>query len=642
MRSFEKSQSALFFGREQEIEDLYSLVSTEKTVVFFGKSGLGKSSLLEAGLSPLLETNGFRPIRIRFSPPNKLPSGDAGMVNLPLCDFMDAFHALDFRQGIIYDQENPQLWEYIKAAPFIDAAGNPAVPVFIFDQFEEFFYHPKEHQAAFLKQLSEALHDQPPRRILQWITGIEAGSRTAEQMRWHKQPDIRVVFALRSDKLSMMQAFTPYMPGVMRNRYELKPLNRKQAEAAIELPAQKDLGEGYTPPFSFKQPLLQQIVGELGKGSDEIESSQLQMVCNYIENQAKENAAAGTPVTEVTESIINPAADIQKIRDNFYEDQLLKHIPGSAQRSLAKRVLEDDLVVDGQRASLLATQLLAKFDGKKELTDALLKARLIREENTQRGVTYEVSHDTLVAPIEKSKVRRQMAEAQVRQAEELRLAEAERKRLLQEAEDRRKQYEDQKRLWMEAEEARNRARLYGKIAGLFAILALAGGIYFFIDRQNEATNRRKADKVGQELYNKTRELDSVSSLVNTYMLLDLEDATNGRDYTRKDTIAWDILQRTLYVDTLYNQGANSQQINQAIEKLYRITRHSHEGTDGPLPQPVDTAYEKQTEYLQKSFPNVKIREQVQEPVENNEKQWKTRKQNILNRIDSSKNIKYKN
>ena len=53
-RAFEEEESQYFFGRDQEIEILSSLVMARRVSLFFAQSGAGKSSLLRAGLIPEL------------------------------------------------------------------------------------------------------------------------------------------------------------------------------------------------------------------------------------------------------------------------------------------------------------------------------------------------------------------------------------------------------------------------------------------------------------------------------------------------------------------------------------------------------------------------------------------------------------
>ncbi len=54
-RSFTENDRELFFGRNKEIRKLTELMVIEKLAVLFGKSGYGKTSLLQAGVIPRLE-----------------------------------------------------------------------------------------------------------------------------------------------------------------------------------------------------------------------------------------------------------------------------------------------------------------------------------------------------------------------------------------------------------------------------------------------------------------------------------------------------------------------------------------------------------------------------------------------------------
>ena len=53
-RPFSDAEQALFFGREEDFDHLSKLILLEKLVVFYGKSGYGKSSLLNAKVLPYL------------------------------------------------------------------------------------------------------------------------------------------------------------------------------------------------------------------------------------------------------------------------------------------------------------------------------------------------------------------------------------------------------------------------------------------------------------------------------------------------------------------------------------------------------------------------------------------------------------
>ncbi|MDX2250110.1 MAG: AAA family ATPase [Bacteroidia bacterium] len=56
LRSFVQDEAAIFFGRGKEIRDLYSLLTVMQPVILLsGKAGVGKSSILQAGLIPRME-----------------------------------------------------------------------------------------------------------------------------------------------------------------------------------------------------------------------------------------------------------------------------------------------------------------------------------------------------------------------------------------------------------------------------------------------------------------------------------------------------------------------------------------------------------------------------------------------------------
>src|SRR6516165_236775 len=64
--AFTESLRDYFHGRVDEAEDLLRRVNRKNLTVLFGQSGLGKSSLLQAGLFPRLRAEGYLPVPIRL------------------------------------------------------------------------------------------------------------------------------------------------------------------------------------------------------------------------------------------------------------------------------------------------------------------------------------------------------------------------------------------------------------------------------------------------------------------------------------------------------------------------------------------------------------------------------------------------
>ncbi|MEH0416137.1 nSTAND1 domain-containing NTPase [Streptomyces sp. B21-083] len=77
LRRFQPQDREVFFGRDQLIADLTSLVRGHRVTVVVGASGSGKSSLLRAGLIPVLQSAdaGERPAALRIFTPGSRPAG---------------------------------------------------------------------------------------------------------------------------------------------------------------------------------------------------------------------------------------------------------------------------------------------------------------------------------------------------------------------------------------------------------------------------------------------------------------------------------------------------------------------------------------------------------------------------------------
>ena len=59
LQSFDEADKELFYGRERVVKVLLGKVTTQRLTVVTGASGTGKSSLVKAGLIPLLKENGY-------------------------------------------------------------------------------------------------------------------------------------------------------------------------------------------------------------------------------------------------------------------------------------------------------------------------------------------------------------------------------------------------------------------------------------------------------------------------------------------------------------------------------------------------------------------------------------------------------
>ncbi|HLY52333.1 MAG TPA: hypothetical protein VKQ31_04915, partial [Steroidobacteraceae bacterium] len=73
LASFTEETRRYFFGREEEVAELARRVQRKLLTVLIGQSGLGKTSILRAGLVPRLRAQGYCPIYVRIDYSRQAP-----------------------------------------------------------------------------------------------------------------------------------------------------------------------------------------------------------------------------------------------------------------------------------------------------------------------------------------------------------------------------------------------------------------------------------------------------------------------------------------------------------------------------------------------------------------------------------------
>ncbi len=473
LQPFEAKDAALFYGRERESRDLHAQVMVEKMVVLFAKSGMGKSSLLNAGLVPLLEKSNLLPLRIRLS-----------NMAVPLeTQFLQELEREELRGFVSLDptlrQSDATLWEHVKAATFTKNNA-PALPLFLLDQFEEVFtlYNPARRQ-KFLEELAQLTNGTPPKTYLDRLRArIDRGERL-DIPALESSPRCKFIFSIRSDLLHLLNALTPLIPDIMRSRFELLPFDREQAEEAITLPAMlRDPGRLFlSRSFQYDDAALDTLINYLSKnGTADVESFQLQILCQYIErlmigNQKPETDNGKVPV--VTPALFGNREGLEAILRNFYTDQIAALPP--EKQMVAREIIEEQLITETERRRSVAEDDLLHFNPDRSLLDQLVEMRLLRKEPRLDTFYYEISHDTLVPPILVKYKERKQEEERFAEAERLRQEQAERDALL--AEERRKRIRAL------------RITLYSLALALISILAM---IYAFRLRNIAERDKRHA------------------------------------------------------------------------------------------------------------------------------------------------------
>ncbi|MCB0528778.1 MAG: hypothetical protein KDC65_09910 [Saprospiraceae bacterium] len=456
IRAFERSETAQFFGRQRETQELFSMVKVKPLTVLFAKSGIGKTSLINAGLGPLLEQNGYLPIKIRLQDTALSPVETVKKV---------LEHRLNRDLLKRYGQAPFSLWEYLRACNFESGSGEAQVPVLVFDQFEELFNHPRDAQLALTLALADLINDRLPDAVQARFRSFPRQERSDEMLHWFSPQKIRVLFAIRTDRMGELDRLKQHIPTVLHDRFYLRPLGEAEAREAIVQPAALREGNYQTAPFGYSEAALQSMLQGLENDNGEVESFQLQILCQQIEKIAAERG-----LKQINPDDFGGAEGINTILNDYYEREIGK-LP-EAEQAQARRFIEEGLIVNGRRVGMPEGAENTRFGVSEALLNRLLESRLIRTEIIHLGKIYELSHDTLVEPVLRSYEQRRIAEER---AEAMRALEQERARL------------------RELSKKRRRARLFA-IAGFgLATLALIGGVLAWLNYRKAETARQSAN-----------------------------------------------------------------------------------------------------------------------------------------------------
>ena len=425
----------LYAGREVETNALLDLVVGEPLVVLFSRSGLGKTSLINAGLMQPLRDRGFFAVVARVT---LLPD--------PIESVISAIQLAAERQGVtISGGKDSSLWQYLNTARF-EVAGRPVKLVLVLDQFEELFTRVRESrpeaEPSFISDLANVVRRRLPddvqkanaEELERLEEQIEAGDQS-EATRARRDElvhllyeasctDVKVLIALREDYLPDLERLREPMPTVFHKMMRLDPLTPTQARCAIELPAARDDIPGKEV-IRWEEGAIQLILEFLKKRRVDrgpvldasIDPGQLQLICHHIDARRQE--------TVITAAELRGEKGLERILKRFYRDTLALipplRIGPNAQRMRVSRtnlllfnrpraavrlLCQHGLITrGGHRDSMMHDTIRRRFGVDQDL-ETLETRKLVRSTTRQDREFFELSHDTLVRPLQAAAARR--------------------------------------------------------------------------------------------------------------------------------------------------------------------------------------------------------------------------------------------
>jgi hypothetical protein len=389
--------SSVFFGREREIVALTDQIVANRLVVVYAKSGVGKTSLLQAGVCPPLRDDGYVPLVVRV---NDIQRG-------PFRGVLDGVRTAAERHGLEYNAGSElSLWHFFKTAEFW-RGDLLLTPVLILDQFEELFtLHTPETRADFLSDFGYLIRGVKP-EVAQRKDAVPADGIEHEKNVTDTAPQIRVVISLREDFLGFLEEAADRIPQILDQRFRLTPLTVEAATAALHGPSRVEDDQLATQPFTYKPETAQAILEYLSRTSRSgavstakyVEPFQLQLVCQRVEAHVMERQRQAHGPVEITLADVGGENGLSETLRDFY-GTVLYSIPSFRNRRKVGRLCSKYLISpSGRRLSLEEGEVERLTGVRRETLASLVDHRLLRSDQRAESFYYELSHDSLVEPV---------------------------------------------------------------------------------------------------------------------------------------------------------------------------------------------------------------------------------------------------
>lgn len=359
--SYEEAHTKYFFGREKDIREIIERVYQRNLILLYGESGVGKTSLIQAGISPILRNEGvivvIKTVDINFNSRDLL---NAVQSTLPESSQFDPIIA-ENEINSLYDNLDKVAKELRKIDQRL---------VVFFDQFETSFQDSKQ-------KLEDFGH------IFSIVSSIVK-----------KYRNITFVFSLRSDYLDNLGVWANEyrIPELWQNSYPIQKLSISQVTEVLNKAPVSVSAE-------FSQDLIQIIANDLQNlDRGRIYPPNLQVVASKIFDKAKSATPSQTDRLMIGLKDYEAVGGTEGILESFLDDKLAEF---GSNREMAHKVLLSLVRATGRRIALSESELSEvvsmPLETLRPIIIGLIESRLVKP--TDKPNVYELVHDIVAQKV---------------------------------------------------------------------------------------------------------------------------------------------------------------------------------------------------------------------------------------------------
>ncbi|KPK83400.1 MAG: hypothetical protein AMS27_13015 [Bacteroides sp. SM23_62_1] len=332
----------IFFGRDNETEEIFRKLYSGKLVLVYGKSGTGKSSIVNCGLISKIPQEDIFTLNIRCGK----RAYDNFVSGIKKYSKAKLDNTVEILEDIFYEHSKPI--------------------ALIFDQFEEIFIlSDNEEREKLAADLNEILKS---------------------------RLKINIILVIREEFFASLTEFEPFIPGLYENRIRIERMSRSAAKDAIIKPCQVcNVG--------IEEGLPDKILEHLIVQSDGLELTWLQILMDKMYRIAIERDA-DNPV--IMHDDLIKLGRMGNILSDFLDEQL-RQMPNG---EMGEAVLKTMISTDGTKKqvnfpdiseSLMTTGHTLDKRQIEEILRYFVNVRIITDQDEQGY--YELRHDAIAARI---------------------------------------------------------------------------------------------------------------------------------------------------------------------------------------------------------------------------------------------------
>lgn len=419
LHAFTEENHSFFRGRDREVDELVRRIKRQVLTVLFGVSGLGKTSLLQAGVFPALTKADFLPILVRLDHDSQ-ELDVVDQVRRAIADRLEIPPELALKEF----PAGESLWSlFHRKVSALRSRDRNVCVILVFDQFEEIFTRwlsspeGESRRRHFLSELASLVENRPPEELKTWlerhasfISDYDFASETC-----------RIVISLREDYLPHLEDLKARLPSVMENRFRLSAMDPQQALDAILGPGKKVIGD------SVAREIISFIGARDSGDSDggqmrvEVDPALLSLVCSELNAQRIVDK-----LPRISSELLHGRS--HRILDEFYL-RCFEFLP-EGQRAAARAFVEDRLLTPAGHRGTVAVETakaeLAAAGVDSQAIYQLVHRRLLQVDERHGLHRVELAHDVLTKVVTENRNRRHELNAieELRKRESAELAEA--------------------------------------------------------------------------------------------------------------------------------------------------------------------------------------------------------------------------